>query len=217
VRSILAAVLLAMPVSAHAQRCPRDTLRVELPSAPGDGEASASIHIRRRAGDPYDGPDGGTCVVRDGVATLVAPNEDRTFAIRADGDALTPIGVGREVLHVSMPAGSEIAFVSIACHYFRIEAADLAVADHHGEGPDAGEIYVGATRRLARTPYGGPCSAENDATLSPSAVDCTFRPQLGYCAYAKMALRGRQHSFWPRAGERWRIAVDRGRIVSSRR
>jgi hypothetical protein len=216
-RWVLVAAVLAMPLSVSAQRCPRDTLRVEIPREPAAGEAAASIHIRRRAGDPYDGPDGGTCVVRDGVATLVPPNEHRTFAIRADDDELTEIGVDREVLHVSMPSGSEIAFVSIACHYFHIEAADLAIDDHHGEGPDAGEIYVGSTRPLARTPYGGPCGADDDATLDPRAVDCTFRPQLGYCTYTKMQLRGRPHSFWPRAGERWRIAVDRGRIVSSRR
>lgn len=214
---MIVAAVLTTPVAASAQRCPRDTLRVEIPSAPADGEPSAEIHIRRRAGDPYDGPDGGTCVVRDRVATLVPPNEDRTFAIRADDRALTEIGVDREVLHVSMPAGSEIAFVSIACHYFHIEAADLAIVDHHGEGPDAGEIYVGSTRPLARTPYGGPCGAEDDASLSTNAVDCTFRPQLGYCTYTKMAIAGRHHSFWPRAGERWHIAVDRGRIVSSLR
>ncbi|MCC7542170.1 MAG: hypothetical protein IT379_38485 [Deltaproteobacteria bacterium] len=209
---------LAFTVTARAQ-CRRDELRIELPAEPADGEARAHVHVRRSGRDPFDGPPGGTCVIQGRTVVHVPDAAERSFVVRASATELAAIVVGRETLHVSMPPGSELAFVSSACTAWRIEGGGLDVVDHHGaRAGEPGVLWFRGIPRIEsrRTPYGGECGVDERGEMGPPELSCRAVAQRGYCAPTVLRIGRARHTFWLRSGERWTVRVERGRVRSER-
>lgn len=207
----IAAMFAASPARAQ---CRPDELRIELPSAPAAAAARAEVEVVGGGGDPYATPDGGFCVVQDGRAAHLPEGETRRFAVPASSTELLEIRVGRDVLHVSMPAGSWVRFRANACTPWLIEGPDLDVVDHHGERPGAP-----AQLRIASGAVDSAASVEcvaREGEIDAGTRPCTTPAQLGWCMPASIRHRGRVHTFWPRAGETWSVTIGPRSITTGR-
>ncbi len=211
------ALACALASTAHAQRCPRDTFRLVLPSAPRSDEATAHVRVRRQGGDPFHGPDGGTCVLQDGERVLVPNGTERVFTVAASSSSLLEIEIawmGRrntpgtvETMHVSMPARSEILFYSITCNWYAVWGDRLMVHSHNERLRGRARLILGPSE--ASQPA-RPCARDDHGHLEPEERGCVAtQAMLGYCLPFTVERANRRHTFWLRDGEAWRVELDR--------
>ncbi|MEM9067361.1 MAG: hypothetical protein AAGE52_02615 [Myxococcota bacterium] len=192
---LLTSFLISRSVAAD---CPQDTHILELPDGPEGNAPVALVHVRFSGGDPWAGPSEGACVTQRGTTVHLPAGEARTFSVQASDTRMQRFMLNGDVLHISIPAGSELTFSSAACTPYRLSGPDLDVVTHRGE-------RHGAASEVVVT--GGPPTSECSASLDvpQTAQACRFTPQAGYCAAARITLDGVRHFFWPRHGERWKL------------
>ncbi len=170
--------------SASAQSaCRPDELRVEAPSAPGSGAPTATLLIDYRGGEGMAGPAAGVCLERGGRIEHIPSGTRREIAVPASSAHLLPMQVGARHLHVSMPAGARIELRAAACAPFVIEGPDVDTLGETGahRAPES-QLFLAATGRLVPA-------------------------QQAFCSPTLVVAGDREHAFYLRGGETWRIDV----------
>lgn len=179
---------------AHAQptACAPDELHVEAPSAPASGAPSATLVIDYRGGAGMAGPAAGVCLERSGRIEHIPSGTRRELTVPASNTHLLPIRVGARHIHLSMPAGARVELRGATCAPFILEGPELDTMTEAGaHRATESQLFLAAQSRLVPA-------------------------QQAWCSPTLVAAGDREHAFYLRGGETWRIDVVGHDVRASR-
>ena len=191
-RFLLIAVTFLFPSLGLAQStttaCRADELVIEAPVAPASSAASATIELSFQA----NGRGAGVCLRRGGAVEHVAAGVRSTLSLPASASTLTSLRIGGRQVHVSLPPGARVALVGTSRSAWQIEGEQLDTVGRAGShsGP-VSQIFLTSASRLVPA-------------------------QQGYLSPTIVAAGDREHVFYLRHGESWRVEVIGHDVRTSR-
>lgn len=128
------------------------------------------------------GPARGVCLERGGRIEHIPSGTRRELTVPASSTHLLPLRIGTRHIHLSMPAGSRVEVHGATCAPFMLE----------GPGLDT------------MSEAGAHSASESHLFLSGSRL---VPAQQGWCSPTLVVAGDREHAFYLRGGETWRIDV----------
>lgn len=190
-RLLLVAVTFLFPSLALAQSstaCGADELVIEAPVAPASSSSSATIEIAYQA----NGRGAGVCLRRGGVVEHVAAGARSALSVPASSSALTTLRIGGRQVHVSLPPGARASIVGTSRSAWQIEGEGLDTVGRAGSHTGrVSEIFLTSASRLVPA-------------------------QQGYLSPTIVTAGDREHVFYLRHGESWRVEVIGHDVRTSR-